>query len=147
MDAIARSKLAEAGRALVSGRITNDEFDDRVPRSTDPAIREICEKGFWTLYDDLRVHRLTGSRKLQPEQREFAARCIMFLKSGLSYRWPVTSTTRLLFGNLLTLGLYGRNVQRRLLQAGDTTVWPFINQVEYRQALSSPVYLRGSIPN
>ena len=147
MDGIARSKLAEAARALVAGRITNDQFDERVPCSTDPAIGEIYEKGFWTLYDDLRVHKLVGSRRLDKEQREFAARCIMFLKSGLPYRWPVTSTRRLLLGNLLTLGLYGRLVRRRLLKAGDPTVWPFISQDEYHLALCSPAYLRGPVPN
>jgi len=147
MDAPARSRLAQAARALVIGRITNDQFDGLVPRSTDPAVREIYEKGFWPLYDDLRVHRLVGSRRLNPEQREFAARCIMFLKSGLPYRWPVTSTWRLLFGNLFTLGLYGLSVRRRARRTGDPTVWPFLSQSEYRLALRSPAYLRGSVPN
>lgn len=147
MDSPARSKLAEAARALVAGRITNDQFDERVPRSVDPAIREIHEKGFWPLYDDLRVHRLVGPCRLDSEQREFAARCVMFLKSGLPYRWLVTSPWRLLLGNLLTLGLYGRSVQRRALEAGDLTVWPFVSQSEYHHALRSPAYLRGSAPH
>jgi hypothetical protein len=147
IDPRARSQLAQAARGLVVGRLTNDQFEDRVPHSTDPAIREIYEKGFWPLYDDLIVHRLTGERSLSPDNRHFAARCIVFLKSGLPYRWPAISPLRLLVANLFTLGLAGYLFRRHQLSAGDPSAWPFLNQSEYRVALGSPSYLHGLGPN
>ncbi len=41
IDREARTKLAELIRHLVAGMITNDEFDDRRPNSTELAIREV----------------------------------------------------------------------------------------------------------
>ncbi len=150
IDSRARSKLAEAARALVAGRITNDQFEDRVPRSDDPAIREIFAKGFWRLYGDLTEHRLVDAERLGPEKRAFAARCILFLKSGHPYGWPVHSRLGV-FGlgllNLLTLGLFGRVIQRRLLASGNAEVWPFRTDSEYNAALGSPPYLHGLSPN
>ena len=150
IDSRARSELAEAARALVAGRITNDQFEDRVPRSDDPAIREIFWKGFWPLYGDLTEHRLVDAERLGPENRAFAARCILFLKSGLPYGWPVRSRLAA-FGlgllNLLTLGISGRSVQRRLLASGNAELWPFRTDSEYNAAVASPPYLRGLSPN
>ena len=64
IDLHARSKLAGASRSLVAGLITNHEFDDRIPRSSDPAIREIYNKAFWLMYCDLRQYHLKGRRTL-----------------------------------------------------------------------------------
>src|SRR5690242_17857237 len=97
IDLPARSKLAEASRWLVSGLITNYQYDDRVVygnrllASNDPAVREIYNKGFWLLYDDMRQYRLKGRYELPPQNRKAASCCILFLKSGLPYSWPVLS--------------------------------------------------------
>src|SRR3546814_13189213 len=105
VDQQARKKLAESTRWLVGARITNYQFDDAVPKSKDPAIREIYGQFLWLLYCDLREHRLSGPDKLSPQQRETTARCILFLKSSLAYPWPVLSRGKaalLTLGNLLT---------------------------------------------
>jgi hypothetical protein len=149
-DIKARSQLAEAARALVAGRITNDEFEARVPKSTDPAIREIFSKGFWPLYDDLRAYRLVGSNRMGSDGREFASRCILFLKTTLPYAWPFHSGSAALrhdLVNFLTLGFSGRRFQKHLRASGDLDAWPFLTHADYRAALCSPPYLTGLGPN
>src|SRR5690606_5204388 len=140
IDSSARSQLAEAARALVAGRITNDEFERRVPSSTDPAIREIFDKGFWPQYGDLTEHLLVGDEKWVGEKREFAIRCILFLKSNLPYSWPAHSrldTFWHFLANIVTLGTFGRLARQRLEAIGDTDAWPFRTQTEYLAAVGS----------
>ncbi len=51
VDRASRHRLAELLRQLVAGRITNDEFEDRVPRdSPDPGIEAVLGDGAWFLY-------------------------------------------------------------------------------------------------
>ena len=150
IDSQARSRLGEAARALVAGRITNDEFENRIPQSDDPAIGEIFDKGFWRLYGDLSEHRLAEVDRLGAEDRKFASRCILFLTTSLPYVWPVPSPRSVILRdiiNLITLGASGRAAQRRLLASGDQNVWPFHSLTEYKDALSSPPYLHGLSPN
>ena len=146
IDHQARSQLAQAARALIAGRITNDQFEDRQPRSQDLAIREIFYRGFWPLYSDTSEHRLTGSRKLRGQDRQLAVRCLVFLKSGLPYSWPVLPPSAALWlriRDVLTLGRAGREHERYLQSFGDVTLWPFQSADQYADSLRSPVYLRG----
>lgn len=152
IDVQARSKLAEASRLLVSGLITNYEYDDRVYyddgvlASRDPAVREIYNKGFWLTYDDLHQHRLTGRYRLSPQGRTAAARCILFLKSGLPYGWPVLSRSAsfaLAIFNLVTLGVAGLVYSRWARRGRDIAYWPFTSKAQYNEALQSPMYLSG----
>ena len=150
VDLQARATLAESTRWLVGGRITNFQFDDSVPRSKDPTIREIYNQFLWLLYCDLRENRLTGKDKLPPAQRDVAARCVLFLKSGLPYSWPVLSRAQsalLTVGNLLTIGGAGRTYFHRLSSSGDMAYWPFISQAQYAAAVGAPVYLSGAGAN
>ncbi|MGY1459836.1 MULTISPECIES: hypothetical protein [unclassified Luteimonas] len=150
IDPQARAALAESTRWLIGARITNFQFDDSVPKSTDPAIREIYNQFLWLLYCDLREHRLAGPDKLTQAQRDAATRCVLFLKPVLPYLWPVLSrgqSALLTVGNLLTLGLAGRIYFRRLCSAGDMTYWPFLSQSQYAAALGAPVYLSGAGSN
>ncbi|MGY0653061.1 hypothetical protein ACW7GZ_14620 [Luteimonas sp. A537] len=150
VDISARSKLSEAARALVAGRITNDQFEARVPESADPAVREIFNKGFWPLYNDLKAYKLTGSDRMDADNRAFASRCILFLKTSRPYAWPFHSgldALRLDLINLLTLGFSGRRFRRRLQTIGDVDAWPFLTHADYLAALRSPPYLTGLGPN
>ena len=150
VDPQARTKLAESIRWLVGARITNFQFDDSVPNSEDPAIREIYNQFLWLLYCDLREHRLVGSDALSQAQKDAATRCILFLKSGLPYAWPVLSRVQsglLTVASLLTLGLAGRSHLSRLSAAGNRAYWPFVSQSQYITALASPVYLSGAGSN
>ena len=126
-------------------------YEIRPVRASDiPDIREIYNQFLWLLYCDLREHRLIGADKLSQTQRDTAARCVLFLKSGLPYLWPVLSRGRsalLTVGNLLTFGLAGRMYFRRLSSAGDMSYWPFLDQSQYAAALGAPVYLSGAGAN
>ena len=144
IDRQARTALAESARWLTGTRITNFQFEDAVPKSADPAIWEIYNQFLWLLYCDMREHRLVGADKLSQEQRDAAVRCVVFLKSGLTYLWPVLSRGRsalLTICNLLTFGLAGRMYFQHLSCAGEMTFWPFLDQSQYAAALKMPVYM------
>jgi hypothetical protein len=145
IDREARNRLAEAISSLVSGQITNGEFEDHLRGwSHDSAINEVFRGGPWMLYDDLHTYRLQGANKLTPELKTEAARWVLFLKTDLAYEWPVLSRpARLLFvlTNICTVGLAGFLYRRRLKQVGDISVWPFVRYSDYEAALEQPPYL------
>ena len=146
VDLQARAQLAELTHWLVGGRITNYRFDDLIPKSADPAIREIYRQFLWLLYCDLREYKMIGKDQLPQIQRDMASRCVVFLKSGMAYPWPVLSWPQsllLTMGNLLTLGLTGRIYMHRVAAKGDMAYWPFLSQAQYRAALDAPAYLSG----
>ena len=146
VDPGARTKLAELARQLTVGHITNDQFEDRLPKSAEVALHEILFCGLWPLYDDFHEHRLVAKHKLTAEGRVWVARIVLFLRSGLPYRWPrVTGAGAIPIAllSLVTLGWFGRFWRRRLARAGEEAVWPFFSQAEYEQALAAPVYLSG----
>jgi len=103
IDPTSRTEAALLLRRLASGRITNDDFDERYPRrSPDPGVVAVGEVA-WTLYSDLRTYRLVGSKALSSADRRLVARCVLFLHSGLPYSWlpfrktPFLSGVRRLF--------------------------------------------------
>ena len=139
--------MAELGRHLAAGRITNDAFEDAWPRGQERELYEVFHSGFWPLYSDFEEHTLTGRFALAPETRHVVARVILFLRAGQPYRWPPVTGLRqlsVMFLSLLTLGWHGRYWLRQQWRFGDESVWPFFTRTEYEQALSQPVYLRGN---
>lgn len=126
VDRKARDDLAVALRRLVTGRMTNDQFDDHYyyddwVDSSDKAVSEIATFG-WGLYssDLLWPYKLKGCHAVSSEIRRTAARAILFLASKHEYEWPPyreTVTFWCLFGAgcylvvglvfLLTAGLIG----------------------------------------
>ena len=149
IDRCARNKLAELLRHLVSGQLTNYQFDDAVDaagivKSDDAAIGAIRRQA-WQLYSDLREHRLTGRDAVSESGRRIVARSILFLHSDLDYEWPrhpLEGLTRLL-SHLLSLGVIPRRVDKKWEAAGDVDVWPFIRRKDYEEALDNPKLLRG----
>src|SRR3546814_19589155 len=108
VDQQARKKLAESTRWLVGARITNYQFDDAVPKSKDPAIREISGHFLWPISCYLREHSLGGPAKLSPHQRDNTAPCMLILKSRLACPRPVPSrgmAALLTFAHLLAPGM------------------------------------------
>jgi hypothetical protein len=147
VDRDARSCLAEAARALLAGRITNDAFEERVPFSADPAVFETFLMAFWQLYIDCHPHRLVGSRSVPRQARRELARVILFLKSDQPYAWPVPSAARrlrMLLANLLSLGFANRAFRARFATAGDIRVWPFVDVAAFDAARERPPYLAGA---
>ncbi len=144
IDVGARRRLAEAARALVAGRITNDEFESRIPETEVGAVSEVYSRGFWVLYGDLFEHKLIGKRGLTPEQRHFAALCIMFLKSDEEYSYPRHNGFRGLFSALL--GIFSLGFIPWLLnEVEQPSHWPFASASALEKALQNPVYLCGVV--
>lgn len=148
IDRIARDHLAEALRALASGLISNNEFENsRLPYSkNDMAIRAIFFRGAWMLYSDLHEYRLAGSNKTDHATKSEVARWVLFLKTDLPYEWTVCSTPEtlgMLMANILTLGMANRLFIPRFEAQGDISVWPFIRKSAYEAVLHNPPYLRA----
>lgn len=134
-------------RQLVTGRITNDEFENRQPLgSPDPAVEEVFHLGVWGFYSDTHEHRLTCRYRLPKSARREIARFILFLKSDLSYEWPRRKLWQELLwmvAGILTLGLAGRLYWRRMGAHGEVRVWPFLRQEDFERAVRYPCYLAG----
>ena len=146
VDPVARTQLAELARQLAVGRICNDQFEGALPQSTEKALHDIWFSGLWPLYDDFYEHKLIEKHKLTKEGREWVARIVLFLRSGLPYRWPRNTGIRSLpvgLLSLVTLGWFGRFWRRRT--GGEEAVWPFFTRNEYENAKSSPVYFGGHV--
>jgi len=146
-DRAERTRYSELARQLATGRISNFEFEDRLPRLEGRTLREVHEAGLWCVYDDFHEHKLSGEWKLSRKQRQGVARIILFLKSGAEYRWPrrtgVEGALSVLLA-MLTLGLSVLTQRIYLRSKGNTEVWPFLTRSEYEAALSQPVYFAGN---
>jgi hypothetical protein len=148
IDREARTKLAELIRHLVAGLITNDEFDDRRPISTDAAIWEVFHWGAWHLYSDLGEYRLIGKYRLPKEGRREVSRWILFLKTDLEYEWPQFSGLQhfiYFVSSILSFGLLRFALRRYWSRLGDLTVWPFLRRSDYEAALKRPPYFSGAL--
>ena len=149
IDREARDILAENFRHLISGQITNDQFEDRLRKSKDAGVNEVYFYGAWPLYDDLHEHKLTGRWAIKKEHWPIAARYILFLKTDLEYEWPARTGMRELPWNILaiaTFGLLGRLRDRiRDAQAGgNSEVWPFFRTADLEAAMKQHPYLAGT---
>lgn len=90
VDRKARDKLAEELRHLVSGQLTNDEFDAASPDDCPDAAVTAVWKWGWGHYSSglFFPYRLRGAYRLPRETRRTAARAVVFLHSDLEYEWP-----------------------------------------------------------
>ncbi len=146
-----RRELADFLEAFISGALTNDEFVDeeseirarqRPPRRERDRALEAVTSMAWYMYDDLSEHRLVDKHALTPEGLAEVRRWILFLRNDLEYEWPVDDFINVggCLLNLITLGLWDcllrKRFWRRMQATGDFEVWPFIRDVDYRQALA-----------
>lgn len=148
VDRKARDKLAELLRHLVAGQITNDEFEYRIPISSeDLAIFEIyLIIAAWPLYDDFYEHTLTGKHRVPDEYRREIAKCVLFLKTDQEYQWPYQTDLKKALMFLLwlvSLGRAGYRFKKVFESAGEIEVWPFIRQKDLETARKRPPYLAG----
>ena len=84
----ARDRLALLIRRLVSGRITNDQFEMAIPNCLDDEGFAMAYGEVWNFYGDLEEYKLGGRHRLDKESRRYLARIILFLHSDLEYGWP-----------------------------------------------------------
>ena len=153
VDPEARSLAAVLLRRLISGQITNDQFEDDFPISSDPALDAIRDTA-WFYYSDTKEYHLKGPERHHPDEKRAIIRWILFLDSNCIYQWPAIR----LPGNdpgRFTYSNFSRFL-RRLLGMPDPTnkvrdfdasghypVWPFISKKDYLFALRNPKRLSG----
>ncbi|RCU45207.1 hypothetical protein DU002_15910 [Corallincola holothuriorum] len=141
IDQESRIQFAELIRSLCSGNITNDDFEDSVPfQSEDRAISAVFYYGAWGIYSDMKEYKLRGKNRLSREDKEYAAKLILFLKSGFEYEWPVRNRKRSLL-HRFTFGLFGEIEPDPWSLVGDKTAWPFLNISQLEQAKRQYGYL------
>jgi hypothetical protein len=93
IDVAARRLLSQDVRRLVTGRMTNDQFDDvyydQYAESHDRAVAGISSFCYSLYSSDLPLAcSLRGRYAVDAETRRAAARCVLFLLSGREYGWP-----------------------------------------------------------
>jgi hypothetical protein len=92
VDRKARHELAESLGLLVSGQMTNDQFDDRYYaewlNSEDETVREIAEFGYSLYSSDVGTYRLRGWNAASQDAKQAAERAMLFLRSDREYNWP-----------------------------------------------------------
>ena len=88
IDKPKRMEAAKLIEDLFACRITNFQYDDRYPRSTDdPALHAIYSM-LWFGYSDVRQHRMKGKHALNNYGQQTVEQCILFLKSENEYHGP-----------------------------------------------------------
>ena len=142
IDRQGRDKLAERLRHLVSGTISNYQFEDGEVRSSDPVISEIEFRLAWPTYDDMHEHKLTGSRAITQGCRLDFARAILFLKSDFPYEWKSQKGIRGFLNSIFRLVTFTRKPLLDITE-GDLQVWPFFRKSDYKAALTKPPYLHS----
>lgn len=147
IDRAARDQLSRNLRLLISGKISNDQFESRTPETNkDAAILALADMA-WLLYSDMKEHRLVGRYSVGPGERREVLRWILFLDSDFEYLWPEISLPGISplrrARPIVTTWLNGPNAisyerAADFLAAGDYNAWPFISQSQYKQALRHP---------
>jgi hypothetical protein len=87
IDRPARDQLSRNLRLLVSGKISNDQFEDGIPETSDAAIVAFAGMA-WLLYSDMYQQRLVGRYAIEPSARREVLRWVLFLDSDYHYCWP-----------------------------------------------------------
>jgi hypothetical protein len=132
VDRHVRDIAANVLRQFMEGSISNEEYEQKYPRTkSDPALREIFLQ-IWFFYSDIEIHKLTGKYALNDECRALAERCILFLKSDVEFEWP-PQKFGFRYGILRLLG-FGRILKQRdqrETSIGDHDVWPFFRHADY----------------
>lgn len=139
-----RIKAAALILQLISGEITNDDFEGQFPtEDSDSALKPIYRR-LWQFWDDRSTHTLSGQRALGTEARELCNRCVAFLQSTLEYEWPsiaVEPPVTLILSRVFRLprnaATIENTIHERLASFGDFDVWPFRRRADYEKALKT----------
>ena len=134
-----RKRFCVLFKAIVSGRITNHEFELSLFNTQDRLIHEL-EEILWCSYDDYKEHKLDPS-EMSPSNRKLVARSVLFLNSDLDFKWPAYPSKRLWIFSFMTLGLFKYNYRDRLKayrNYGEEAYWPFKSLAELKLEASRP---------
>jgi len=140
IDRESRNKLAELIRSLATGQISNDQFEDSIPNSSDSAIGEVYSNGAWQLYSDFHQHKLKGREALTKEDKHLVSRWVLFLKTSNEYEWPSMTFSESLLC-IVTLGIWRKRIKIKWKKTGDIEFWPFTNKIQLEIAKSNNGYL------
>jgi hypothetical protein len=92
IDRETRASLAIDLRRLVTGRMTNDDFDDcyfeTYEASKDRAVHAISSFGYGLYSSGVETYRLRRWYAVDAETKARAARCLLFLRRENEYEWP-----------------------------------------------------------
>ena len=93
IDRTRRTSLSHDVRRLVTGRMTNDAFDDVYHldylEAKDSAVANIAAYCYGLYSSDLLFPiRLRGRHAVDADSKQAAARAVLFLRSDLVYEWP-----------------------------------------------------------
>ncbi len=151
IDRLSRRRLAMALRRYVTGRISNDAFEDVDVDLRDPAIGAV-QGAAWSLYSDTEEHYARGLHVVRGECRRRVARWVLFLRSEREYLWPEYDFYQIALPRWMecfSFGYLRRDRERRehLLRgfcaAGDIDCWPFISRADFEAENARRGYLRG----
>ena len=150
IDRPARDQLSRNLRLLVSGKISNDQFEDGIPETSDAAIVAFAGMA-WLLYSDM--YKLVGRSAIEPNARREVLRWVLFLDSDYHYCWPKMYLPGLhplrrvrpaLMKWLSWPNVISPEHAAAFLTAGDRLAWPFISRSEYTHVLRNPRRLAGN---
>lgn len=138
-----RKRAAELLQGIVSGVITNRQFERDYPaESNDPGVREIYEQ-VYLYYDDFREHSLDDLYSCDSVARSLLDRCVLFLATDLEYVWPPrirAASGRLALLRILRMTKSARRLEEQEIHRrndiGDWDAWPFLSNDSYRESLS-----------
>lgn len=142
IDREARDKMAEILRHFAAGQLSNFDFEDQVPSTTDAAVRAIYDT-VWCFYDDLEKHYMKGKWAFSDSIKSQVARWSLFLYSNEEYGWPDIrfSGIRPLKHGFISSLLKGPEKEQKFMAAGDYSVWPFISVESFEHAKQNPKLL------
>jgi hypothetical protein len=147
MDRPARDQLSRNLRLLVSGKISNDQFEIGYPKTKDAAVVAIADMA-WLLYSDMKEHRLVGRHAIEPSSRREVLRWILFLDSDFEYVWPEIRLAGLHPSRRVrpvrwNSSQVSAEAAAQFLAAGDYAAWPFMSRSQYKHALKHPRRFAG----
>lgn len=173
VDQNARCEYAQLVRQFISGRMTNDEYEQRFfslcAHKEDSALVEIFTE-VDTLCEDARPNKLTQCWQLNNDARRRVAQAVLFLQSDAEYQWSeklwdgsvflITAFCVLLLFALLpetSLSVrfaasvpliaawqwYEQWQRRRSVIVGHKEAWPFLHQADLEAARRRPRLLNS----
>lgn len=138
IDRKARDEFSYLIDELFSGRMTNWQYEKRLPKSKDNAVYEIHAFGVWGAYDDLKEHYMAP--QLADEMSKYVTIWRLFLRTDNEYRWPKRTGVRelpLSIINVTTLGILNRLRWRAFRRPCIREFWPFLSAEELQDAEQS----------
>ncbi len=145
IDRVSRDKTAELLRHFISGQLTNFDFEEEMSSSKDAVISEIYDS-IWLFYDDFTKHKMKDDWALPKETKTLMARWIMFLYTNEEYKWPKFrfAGIRPLQHNWISRLLKKPEKERKFMECGEYSVWPFFSMESYNDAKQNPKLMSGS---